>query len=260
MVPVERLKFRVKTKQLVEALHDQVFPLGEMLVQGYKFGLNYFRGYSVQSHTGSWKDGFEYSPTVYDNAGNFLPKVAKFVEYVNPMEQDRKTEACVGPFSDIIDFFDQNGFYPRNARITCMMPNSETHTHHDGLPDPSYGARVHIPLITNDKCMHHSELGNFHMEADGTVYVIPVNINHKAVNHSNEKRFHLLLDVYDTNHVTDCFKYHGDVNKLLEKAEWEREQINNAVLTEQDIQQFIHYQDQKVKQFHETADYKNTGV
>ena len=43
------------------------------------------------------------------------------------------------------------------------------------------------------------------------------------------------MDAYDTKKLTKNFKYEGNINELIEYAEKYRENIDSAVLTEEDI-------------------------
>lgn len=72
------------------------------------------------------------------------------------------------------------------ARIMTLMPKSCYSYHHD------YSKRLHIPLITNDKCFLIVNKEVIHLPADGKVYIVDTTLPHTAVNASFEPRTHLI--------------------------------------------------------------------
>lgn len=66
--------------------------------------------------------------------------------------------------------------------------------------DTTYGVRLHIPIITNEKCYlagidSNGKEQKFYMPADGGVWFVNPGLRHWAVNDSNEDRIHLILSV-----------------------------------------------------------------
>ena len=101
-----------------------------------------------------------------------------------------------------------------------------------------YMARIHIPLWTNEKCVHISDGYHLHMPADGSVYMLWVNIWHQIRNDSYQDRYHIIIDAYDTKKLTQNFKYEGDFSQLQQWANGFREQINAVNLTDDDREFF----------------------
>lgn len=72
------------------------------------------------------------------------------------------------------------------ARIMTLMPKSCYSYHRD------YSKRLHIPLITNEKCFLIVDKEVIHLPADGKVHIIDTTLQHTAVNASTEPRTHLI--------------------------------------------------------------------
>lgn len=226
---IESLRYGVDIEKLQAALED-VKKVGPMVFQGEEFGFNKFGGWNLQSRTGDYRDGFQWGvEKCYRKVwkpGTFNYHLAKFLNYSMPFEHKNKTNACIGPFNDVLDFLESKGFYPRRLRITCLKPHSRSIIHSDASPD-KYLARIHIPLITNEKCIHWTEYGEAHMPADGSLFMLWVNCMHQIRNDSDEERYHLFCDAYDTKGVTENFKYTDNINKLIEEAEAYRKHLDS---------------------------------
>lgn len=241
----EKLELNFDIPKLIEELNNSIFPLGEPLFQGKEYGyVSAFGGWSLQSYTGHWKDGWEVGHVANDEAKHiFFPdgkpnyKVFKFLNYAQPLEHKIPTEACVGEFKKVIDKIESMGLYPRRARITVLNPGTESTWHRDGV-ESQYLVRLHIPLITHEKCVHTCDDIKLHMPADGSGYIMWVNKFHKAENYSNIKRYHILMDVYDTKGITKYCKYDADINELQKRADNFRKNINDVILSDDDIKMF----------------------
>ena len=84
-------------------------------------------------------------------------------------------------------------------RIAVLAPHDETEAywHIDGdLRDNEKKFRLHIPIITNEKCFFDYENERHHLDADGSIYIIDVSKKHRAVNLSNESRYHLIMNIH----------------------------------------------------------------
>jgi 3,4-dihydroxy-2-butanone 4-phosphate synthase len=108
-------------------------------------------------------------------------------------------------------------------------------------------ARIHIPVFTDPACIHSTDGTPFHMPADGSVYMIWVNVPHQVSNNSNIDRYHIIMDAYDTQGITEEFKYPGNIRDLEIKAEFYRNMINNTELTADDIKYFTQLKKQFIK-------------
>ena len=192
------------------------------------------------SRSADWRDGWE---AIQTEAGSSLEsmlptqelimKAHKHFNIAHSLEHDKPTQGYVGYIREVIDTLKDMGLTPRRARITCLKAHCKSLVHKDADND-EYMARLHIPLWTNDKCVHICEGTNLNMKADGRPYVIWTNLWHQIRNDSDEDRFHILMDVYDTKHVTKNFKYEGDFSQLENYVRGVREQTESVDLTDDD--------------------------
>lgn len=227
-VVIEKLPIKFNVDKLKKSLTEEVFKLGDPIIQSEEHGFKGFGGWSVLSRTGNWRDGFQNGDTFCKRKdGSFNYELAKYLDISNSFEYKNPTEACTPPFATIINTFVEAGFYPRRARITVCKANSRSSVHSDGKPT-DYMARIHIPLITNDKCTHWSEKGEWYLPADGSAYIMWVNNIHQVRNDSDEDRYHLIMDAYDTKGFTKNFNYPYDIKDKLREAEEFRARIENT--------------------------------
>lgn len=80
------------------------------------------------------------------------------------------------------------------TRVMRMQPRV-CYTYHVDLTK-----RVHIPLITNEKCMFIINDQVYRYPANGNYYLIDTTQMHTAVNASNEERIHLVGCVKEDHH------------------------------------------------------------
>jgi hypothetical protein len=253
----KRLDTKFDIPKLIGDLQQYIFPLGEPFFQGAEYGhREAFGGWTLQSHTGHWLDGWELGHVVQGEAKEvFYPngktnyKAFKFMNLAQPVEHNIRTEACKGEFAKVLDTIESMGLNPRRARVTLLNPGTESSWHSDGTED-SYLVRLHIPLITDEKCIHTCLDERIHMPADGSSYIMWVNKFHKAENYSDIKRYHILMDVYDTDNVVGGFNYTGDFNEELAVASEYRRNINNTVLTDEDMRMFTEIQKKFIQDYH----------
>ena len=226
---------------LAKLQHDvkhHVFPLGKQIIQGEEYetpAYHGFGGWSVTSRTGDWRDGWDFfqndhgeAMEIYfpQNDNNF--KSLKFFDIAHSMEHKNPTQACVGELAYVVNQLEDLGFYPRRVRITCLKAGAKSLVHKDADGD-EYMARIHIPLMTNKKCVFISDGHHLHMEA-GKAYMVWVNNWHQIRNDSDEDRYHLICDAYDTKGVTKTFKYQADIQELEDHAQRYRKNVDEAVI------------------------------
>lgn len=201
--------------------------------QAKEFGYSNFGGWSVLSKDGSCNDGWEVG--IEQCEGKFYKyQLAKYLKISHPFEHNKKTPACIGEIEKVIDTFICNGFYPRRARITLIKSNTSSIVHIDNPWDDlieNYSCRVHIPIITNKKCTHWTEKGEYHMPANGSSYILPVNNFHQVKNDSNEDRYHLIMDVYDTCGISKTMQFLDKIEKLENSSREFRQKIDEVNLT-----------------------------
>jgi len=240
MKPFELLPLKVDVGAIRQTLTEHIFKLGSPIFQGEEYGYNNFGGWSLTTRTGHWQDGWEVGHTGHPAEHLIFPngepnfKAAKYLDISDPFEHKNPTEACIGPIADALKQIQTLGFYIRRARVSILRPGGKTLLHSDG-PREKYMARIHIPVITDPACIHNADGTAFHMPADGSVYIIWVNVPHQVSNDSNIDRYHIIMDAYDVAGITEEFKYPDNIRDLEIRAEFFRNMVNNTQLTEQDI-------------------------
>jgi Aspartyl/Asparaginyl beta-hydroxylase len=243
----EKLPINIDIDNLQRDLVEHVISLGPPVIQGEEFITpEYFGfgGWSILSRTGDWHDGWEMGHIAQNEARdliypNGIPnyRALKYLNFSHGVEHRNPTQACKGEFVKIISQLEKMGFYPSRARVSIMQPGASTTVHQDA-PSNVYMARIHIPIITNEQCIHSCEGIDLHMPADGSAYIMWVNLPHQARNTSNENRYHMLIDVYDTQRITDNFHYKDNYSILETEANRYRAILNNINLTAQEIKIF----------------------
>ena len=225
MLIYEKLPLTFDIEKLKRHLHEVVLPIGNKIFQ-IEGG---FGGWSVQSNTGRWQDGWEAGQQCFNEDGTFDYAKAKELNVLPDIFHDTPTEICTGYLSEIIQQIHWLGFFPRRARISELPSNSKSTMHRDGKSD-IYVARIHIPIITNEQCIHtiydneQNVSNRLYLPADGSSYIVAVNNLHRVSNNSTEARYHLMMNVWDTKGVTKTFRFHN-MNTVEERAKKYMENI-----------------------------------
>jgi len=243
----EKLNFKVDLDLLRQAVKDHVFPLGDQVIQGEEYETpqyHGFGGWTITSRTGDWHDGWETFQTEQGEVlEKFLPTpelIAKALKYFNmahSLEHDKPTQAYVGEIRKVVEQITELGLTPRRVRVSCLKAGCKSLVHKDA-DTSEYMARIHIPLWTDEKAVFIADGKHLHMPADGSAYMVWVNIWHQIRNDSDIDRYHLIMDAYDTKHITENFKYMGDFPQLENFARGFREQIETVELSEDDKEFF----------------------
>ena len=245
---MERLEHLIKFDhdQLVKDVKEYVFPLGRQIIQGEEYetvAYHGFGGWSITSRTGKWQDGWDFfqndegeAMEVYFPKNDNNYKSLKFFDIGLSTEHDKPTEGCKGEIAKVLDQIKELGFYPSRARITCLKAGAKSLVHKDA-DNNEYMARIHIPLITNPKCVFIQNGQNLYMEP-GSVWMVWVNNWHQIRNDSNEDRYHLIMDAYDTKKITQFFKYEGDIQELVDFHKIIRKRIDESVITPEEYEKF----------------------
>lgn len=164
----------------------------------------YFGGWSVLSSDGTYRDGwgtghvcFKYvnGVMVFDDEKGRQQGVRPTTEYTYP------TDICHGYMQEVIEQIQAMGLNPCRARVSLLKPGGATSLHRDAA-ETKYAVRLHIPIITNPLCTFESEGESVHMPADGSAYLVKVNLLHQAFNRSRENRYHLFMNIFDKNGLT----------------------------------------------------------
>jgi len=243
----EKLNFKVDLDLLRQAVTEHVFPLGDQVVQGKEYETPQYRGFggwTITSRTGDWRDGWETFQTEQGEVlEKFLPTpelIAKSLKYFNmahSLEHDKPTPAYVGEIRKVVEQISELGLTPRRVRVACLKAGCKSLVHKDA-DTSEYMARIHIPLWTDLKAVFIADGEHLHMPADGSAYMVWVNVWHQIRNDSEVDRYHLIMDAYDTKHITENFKYLGDFAQLENFSRGFREQIEAAELSEDDKEFF----------------------
>jgi len=243
----EKLDFiKFDFDKLKQDVFEHVFPLGRQIIQGEEYetpAYHGFGGWSLTSRTGDWKDGWDFfqndegeAMEVYFPKDDNNYKSLKFFNIAMSTEHDKPTQGCVGEIAKVIDQIEELGLTPRRVRVTCLKAGAKSLVHRDS-DDNEYMARIHIPIITNPKCVFISEGQNLHMET-GSAYMVWVNNWHQIRNDSDEDRYHIIMDAYDTKFVTKNFHYEADINKLFNFHKEVRQKIDESVITPEEYERF----------------------
>lgn len=108
------------------------------------------------------------------------------------------TEVCTGYLAEVMESLHHRGIEHFRARIMQLeSEGEEMPLHTDALRETW---RLHIPIITNPNCFFEwqradGSIESVHLPADGSAWLVRVDLSHRAVNRSNEpsNRVHLLM-------------------------------------------------------------------
>lgn len=199
----EELNFQFDVERLRAHLVETVLPFAPQMVG------KYFGGWSVLSSNGSYLDGWASGDKAFQ--ADFMPGatltekfaalgVKKNASYVHP------TEICVGYLNDVIQTIKNAGFEPMRARLSLLKPHGQSTLHRDA-EDSEYAVRLHVPILTSEKCLFKCEEGSAHLRANGRAYLLRVNRMHQVVNEGDHDRIHLIMSVRDTNGISQFHRF-----------------------------------------------------
>jgi hypothetical protein len=183
-----------------------------------------YGGWSLTSFTGDMYDGWQGMAGFQKNGTEYDTELAYKSGFRPRWLHSKKTQICIDYLSDVIDTLEEMGFYPRNVRIWCNSPGYVNGKHTDSA-DNKYGARLHIPVITNEGCYTewYTNLGDVrvHLPADGGAHMFRTNISHDVFNVGKTDRYHIIAEAYDTKHLVPGYEYYGSIEKIDEIAQRE---------------------------------------
>lgn len=173
-------------------------------------------GWALQSTNGSYTDGWTMDFCPYNGPNNIGPTWTPKndnEENMNSIQSFIKdTELSTEPIKNLLKKITELGLNPRRARIIKLASNSSADWHIDGSKK-FYQVRLHIPLITNEKCFFETEGGQYHMAADGSFYFVHINRRHRIFNTGDTDRLHFVTHVWDKKKITAHHQY--DLEKNL---------------------------------------------
>ncbi len=202
----EELPFQFDVEKLQNHVRQHVLQFKPHMVG------QFFGGWSVLSSNGSYLDGWGSGEKAFQP--DFMPGATMEEKCaavgLRPIsEYSKPTEVCHGYLAEVIEEIARAGFQPIRARLSLLMPHGRSTLHRDG-PDGEYAVRLHIPIITNEKCTFHCDEGVAHLPANGRAHLIRVNRMHQVFNESDQHRIHLLMQVKDTRGISKFHRYPGD--------------------------------------------------
>lgn len=215
---LKKLDLGIDIDKLRHQFVNEVMTLGDPIIQGKVYGSK-FGGWGVLTGDGDWKNGMVSGQLAFGENGYDF-QAAHENQIHHEFNYKHKTQICNGYIEEVIDKISDAGLNPRRARFTVLKAYGESTIHTDALPG-KYAARLHIPLITNEKCVHitydenDDVIDEVHLEADGSAYLMWVNNRHQIQNRSSQDRYHLLMSVWDSKPLFGEFHYpQKSLNKL----------------------------------------------
>ena len=142
-------------------------------------------GWAVTSRDGTMEDGVKRISTKgLGTTGN--------IRGVTP------TRICTGALAELIETLRTYQLKPYRARIMQLESEGAEMPWHVDSSKETW--RLHVPIITNPHCFFEwqrpdGSTESVHLPADGSAWLVRVDVNHRAVNHSDEpsNRVHLLM-------------------------------------------------------------------
>lgn len=155
-------------------------------------------GWSITSQNGDVYDGWQTGEKIHDSKAD-NDEIIKLKAFFTSSHFNKPTLLYT---NYIIDLLKEIEIHVPNLelsriRIAVLRPHMEqsAYWHKDGDANDSKNFRLHIPIITNNKCNFEYEDQKRHLPADGSIYLLDVSQTHRVTNLSNEDRYHLIADV-----------------------------------------------------------------
>lgn len=150
-----------------------------------------YLGWAVTSRDGSLEDGVKRISTK-----------ARPGQKVSNKRGMTRTDICSGALEQTMNSLESCGFKPYRARLMNLMNEGEAMPFHTDAKQETW--RLHVPIITNENCFFEwqredGKLESVHLPADGSAWLVRVDIDHRAVNRSDtpSERVHLLMGLND---------------------------------------------------------------
>lgn len=155
-------------------------------------------GWSITSSDGTVQDGWQGGERLF--AENISPEAQQKLQAEFKAKKFNIPTPLYTPLiADIISQLGEMDLEFLRIRIALLKPHDEkeSYWHQDGKSADNYfKLRLHIPIITNEKCLFEYPDKKFHLPADGSAYIIEVSKPHRVLNLSNENRYHLMMDLH----------------------------------------------------------------
>jgi len=144
-----------------------------------------YYGWAVLSRDGSLEDGIKR-----------ISANVKSVRGVTP------TKICSGYLLEVIQRLKEMGVAPYRARLMQLEAEGDEMPFHTDAAKETW--RLHIPIVTNPDSLFEwrredGEIESVHLPADGSAWLVRVDVNHRAINRSKgqSSRVHLLMGCGD---------------------------------------------------------------
>ncbi|GAB1584236.1 hypothetical protein [Phyllobacterium phragmitis] len=171
--------FNIDVEKLKENFENTVkkFPFIE-----YRDNRVDYVGWAVTSRDGTAEDGVRrISTKMPGGARGIIP-----------------TDICQGYLAEVMDELNDYGIKPYRARIMQLESEGDEMPWHTDADREAW--RLHVPIITNPNSFFEwqradGSIESVHLPADGSAWLVRVDVMHRAVNRSKEpaNRVHLLM-------------------------------------------------------------------
>jgi len=173
-------------------------------------------GLAITSKNREIDDGFGYNLAMHDNRGYNLQEAKKRKVY-HWIDYNQPTTLCNGKIKVLFDFLKKHKLQPTRLRLSFLDKNSNIPLHNDAVSPNQYCMKLHVPIITNSKCITIMDDREFIME-EGKVYLFNANSQHAVINGDISYRWHFICDVYDEKGnfsfgLCRNYKYHQKIAK-----------------------------------------------
>ena len=145
-----------------------------------------YLGWAVTSRDGSVDDGVRRIST------------GKVAEGKGNRRGVTRTEICTGYLAELLDGLEAMDLSPYRARFMLLESEGEDMPFHTDSAREAW--RLHIPLVTNPDALFQWQLPDgriesIHLPADGSAWLVRVDVNHRAINPAGgaQARLHLLM-------------------------------------------------------------------
>lgn len=149
-----------------------------------------YMGWAVTSRDGTVADGVRRIPT--------KGATAKTADGKGNKRGVIHTPICSGYLAEVIDQLEGMQLAPYRARFMLLESEGETMPFHTDATREAW--RLHIPLVTNLDALFQWQgpdgaVESIHLPADGSAWLVRVDVMHRAINASSQKtgRVHLLM-------------------------------------------------------------------
>jgi hypothetical protein len=148
-------------------------------------------GWSIQSSTGEYSDGWASGQHQFKGTANGIVKIASNIEGANKYLHKNFTEAAMPEFRNCIKQASKLGLHPLRSRVIELRPDEQSGWHVDS---DKLEYRLHFVIQSNPKAVMLTEQGEFHLAQDN-VFIFNINEYHQVRNFGDDHRVHLMMDV-----------------------------------------------------------------